>query len=120
MPEREDGELRGSPGMTRRDLLRRGAIVGGGLLWATPTVQSIAKPAYAQTPACHACCQCNEPNQFRQVCALDTFSELECELFCALPPGNFVVKYDTGTECVCVTGQICECTGDDCFIPPPP
>ncbi len=35
-------------GLTRRDLMRRGAIVGGSLMWAAPTVQSFAKPAFAQ------------------------------------------------------------------------
>ena len=38
-------------GLTRRDLLRRGAIVGATLLWAAPVVQSIAKPAFANTVA---------------------------------------------------------------------
>jgi hypothetical protein len=48
-------------GLTRRDLLRRGAIVGGTLLWAAPVVQSIAKPAFANTVAGSAryyCCYC--------------------------------------------------------------
>ncbi|MDP8962214.1 MAG: hypothetical protein M3N32_11440 [Actinomycetota bacterium] len=35
-------------GLTRRDLMRRGAI-GGGLVWAAPVLQTFASPAYAQT-----------------------------------------------------------------------
>lgn len=35
-------------GINRRDLLRRGAIVSGSLVWAAPAVQSFARPALAQ------------------------------------------------------------------------
>lgn len=34
-------------GLGRRDLLKRGAVVGGALVWATPVVQSMATPAFA-------------------------------------------------------------------------
>ena len=40
-----DSEL----GMSRRDLIRRGAIVGGTLLWVAPAIQSMAPKAFAQT-----------------------------------------------------------------------
>ena len=33
--------------LSRRAMLRRGAVVGGALVWATPVVQSIASPAFA-------------------------------------------------------------------------
>ena len=36
-------------GLDRRSLLKRGAVVGGALVWTTPVVQSIASPAFAQT-----------------------------------------------------------------------
>lgn len=36
-------------GIDRRTMLKRGAIVGGALVWTTPVVQSIASPAFAQT-----------------------------------------------------------------------
>ena len=35
-------------GSSRRDFLRRSAIVGGTLVWAAPTVQSMAPAAFAQ------------------------------------------------------------------------
>ncbi len=35
-------------GMSRRDLLRRSAIVGGAVLWVAPVMQSITQKAYAQ------------------------------------------------------------------------
>lgn len=38
-----------TPGMDRRDLLKRGAVVGGALVWTAPLVQTIASPAFAAT-----------------------------------------------------------------------
>jgi hypothetical protein len=35
--------------MDRRTMLRRSALTGGALVWATPVVQTLARPAYAQT-----------------------------------------------------------------------
>ncbi len=43
--EHVDGPL--ESGLDRRTLLRRSAVVGGALVWATPVVQSIASPAFA-------------------------------------------------------------------------
>jgi hypothetical protein len=34
-------------GPNRRDVLKRGAMVGGALVWAVPAVQTIASPAFA-------------------------------------------------------------------------
>ena len=39
----------GAGGMDRRTVLKRSAVVGGALVWATPVVQSIASPAFAAT-----------------------------------------------------------------------
>lgn len=50
--------LHDESGMTRRDLMRRGAVVGGTLLWVAPAIQSIGSKAYAQdhgSPLCAAC-----------------------------------------------------------------
>ena len=53
-------DLNSELGMTRRDLIRRGAIVGGTLLWVAPAIQSMAPKAFAQEAApgsvlCRAC-----------------------------------------------------------------
>lgn len=45
-------------GFDRRSLMKRAAIVGAATAWATPTVQSIAAPAFAAgspVPRCTAC-----------------------------------------------------------------
>lgn len=55
----DDG--RGLPqehGVTRRDAIRRGAIVGGTVLWATPIVQSLTPAAHAQAATRCGCCYC--------------------------------------------------------------
>jgi hypothetical protein len=51
-------DLHDESGITRRDLMRRGAVVGGTLLWVAPAIQSIGAKAYAQdggSPLCEAC-----------------------------------------------------------------
>jgi hypothetical protein len=51
-------------GRSRRDVTRRGAVVGGTLLWAAPVVQSIAKPASARSSPGTARffrCYCHRP-----------------------------------------------------------
>jgi hypothetical protein len=40
------------PGITRRQALKRGLLIGGGLLWATPSLQIVnMSRAYAQVPS---------------------------------------------------------------------
>lgn len=42
-------------GLTRREVLKKGALLGGALVWATPVVQAIGiQPAHAQevSPGC--------------------------------------------------------------------
>jgi hypothetical protein len=34
-------------GTSRRDVLKRGALVGGALIWTAPAVQTLASPAFA-------------------------------------------------------------------------
>lgn len=52
MKHHEPGALDATLGISRRTLLRRGLLVGGTMVWATPVVQSFAGPAAAQgTPA---------------------------------------------------------------------
>lgn len=87
----EDQTTEPGVGFTRRDLIRRGAVVGGTLMWAAPAVQTFSKAAFAQvegspcvfcvfipgipTPvgrceATQACCDCleNPPNPLPGAC----------------------------------------------------
>ena len=50
-------EVEPQTGITRRDALRRGALLGGALTWSVPVVQLVGmRPAMAQTasPSCDA------------------------------------------------------------------
>ncbi len=52
-------DLHSETGLTRRDLLRRGAIVGGSLVWIAPAIQSFGARAYAsQGPSPGTCAAC--------------------------------------------------------------
>jgi hypothetical protein len=58
MSERDSG-LRRDSNISRRELIRRGAVVGGTLVWAAPLIQSLAPPAFAQNGyATCGCCYC--------------------------------------------------------------
>ncbi|HVE63892.1 MAG TPA: hypothetical protein VNB94_08845 [Mycobacteriales bacterium] len=49
----DDESFTSNLGISRRTLIKRGAVVGGGLVWAAPMVQTLATPAFAQgSPAC--------------------------------------------------------------------
>lgn len=53
-------DLNSELGMSRRDLIRRGAVVGGTLLWVAPAIQSMAPKAFAQetNPGSKLCSAC--------------------------------------------------------------
>jgi hypothetical protein len=54
------GELEGKRGLSRRDLIKRSAVVGG-VAWAAPTIlSSLSSPAAAGVNGC-----CSGPNVFR-------------------------------------------------------
>lgn len=55
MSGHDQGETSAAPGLARRDVLKRGAVAGGALLWATPVVQTLAAPAFASGPGSVRC-----------------------------------------------------------------
>lgn len=46
MTEAEFGTIQ-QEGVSRRDVMKRGALVGGAMVWATPIVQTMGSPAFA-------------------------------------------------------------------------
>ena len=69
-PKKPPIDMESEMGMSRRDLLRRSAIVGGALLWAAPTIQTVGmKAAAAQvggpSPGSCAACYCWSLNSGR-------------------------------------------------------
>jgi hypothetical protein len=112
MPEHEQAH---PAALSRRDLLKRGAVVGG-LMWTAPVVLSIRTPAYAQSPELHACCQCNEPYPWPAL--VDGVDCQECQDFC---DGHGGVKmYRRGSICS-ATNAVCddrpECPQDCTCLP---
>ena len=54
-------DLETEVGISRRDMIRRGAIVGGALVWAVPAIQSVgmkAASAYGPSPGTCSACYC--------------------------------------------------------------
>ena len=109
--------LHGESGMTRRDLMRRGAIVGGTLLWVAPAIQSVGSKAYAAvqgpSPGTCAACYCYTTNASniiqRDECSDDgladqRFSADVCQTFCE-SRGYADFQYCSGTTlCNCQQG----------------
>jgi hypothetical protein len=103
VPKREKRlDLQSETGLTRRDLLRRGAIVGGTLVWVAPAIQSVGSKALAQevSPTRCAACYCwrtNAPGTrvVADRCFIDNITQpgfrnqAECDQFCKdTLPGN--------------------------------
>lgn len=94
-----DSEL----GLSRRDLLRRGAVVGGTLLWVAPAIQSIAPAAHAArqgpSPGLCSACYCWDEDSSGNVVknkgtndlfappAAGEFSSDDCENWCKWQAG---------------------------------
>ncbi len=109
--------LEGELGLTRRDLIRRGAIVGGTLLWVAPAIQSIAPKAYAVPPtgSFTACCQCAGTLTKPAGCVIDVITIDLCVQRCGGP--NKVGHYGVGNyscvdgNCVPLDDQVESVTG---------
>jgi hypothetical protein len=115
MDEREKRiDLNSELGMSRRDLLRRGAIVGGTLLWVAPAIQTMAPKAFAQevSPTGCAACYCwnTTSNRIRHDTALHggihsggLLNATDCSTYCLGTrddAGDFFTNsvYCTGTS----------------------
>jgi hypothetical protein len=128
-------DLSDESGITRRDMLRRGAIVGGTLLWVAPAIQSMAPKALAavQGPSPGSCsvCYCYSgpiSNPTKDVCTQDgaggltpptgffgLFSSDECENWCKWqndPPlivGSNAAPNGPYTNSQYCSGTSCQC-----------
>jgi hypothetical protein len=99
--------------ISRRELIRRGAIAGGTLIWATPVVQSLTPPAYAQYARC-GCCYCwsgDRQNPSRDACfdngASGFLSDAaSCQAWCE-SGGTSGQRFDFSEYCSAATS--CQC-----------
>jgi hypothetical protein len=89
-------------GLTRRDLLKRGAVAGA-VAWSAPVILSLRAPAFAQgTPPIRSCCQCVTGGETNEPCESDGFTCESCIRFCVGKGG--VLKYAVGEGCSCILG----------------
>ena len=77
-------------GLTRRQALKKGAILGGALAWATPVVQVMGmKPAFAAVPSPVRDCVVRVLTGDTFICYLVTQEECACfEEQCEGKPGD--------------------------------
>lgn len=112
---KKDDPIRRELGISRRELLKKSAIVGGTLLWATPVVQSLTPAASAQvlSPVCSCCC-CNEPVPLpgggSVQCFTDSFPSTACADFCAGAGGG----PQPGTSGYCTGSTDCDDINNSC------
>jgi hypothetical protein len=110
----KDESARRELGISRRELLRKGAIVGGTLLWATPVVQSLTPAAQAAASPICSCCACNQPVfPGGSRCVVDGFSAAGCAAACGAGGVNSFCESTTGV-CSCTSTPtvepLCTCT----------
>jgi hypothetical protein len=115
-------DVGGNLGLTRRDLLRRGAVVGGTLLWAAPAVQSITQPAFAQEQTGsvrYACCWCKQGSNPSASCGTlggpgsPLASDNDCERYCKRTnPGGRHEFHTSGRPFTCSPSGGCVEQGD--------
>ena len=92
-----DEEFQANLGISRRTLIKRGAVVGGTLVWAAPVVQSLSAPAFAAgSPQCSYAVTNNQSggdcrefgvltpsnspaNEGKDCCSSTTAPNFECE-----------------------------------------
>jgi hypothetical protein len=103
-------DLNDESGITRRDMLRRGAIVGGTLLWVAPAIQSMAPKALArvQGPSPGSCSACFCYNGTKGTSAGSCFTDAT--------PGGPQAPLGTGMFSVDGCGNFCK--WQDHFVQP--
>lgn len=114
MAEHDGSVPREPSGISRRDLVRRGAVVGGTLLWAAPVIQSLAPAAHAHqlSPGTHGCCECTgcpSGTLARDRCTADgrraaTVNERACAQFCSDAGCTGSSLHTSPTQTFCSSG----------------
>ena len=110
--------------ISRRTAIKRGAIVGGTLVWATPVVMGMGKPAFAAvartSPGQHGCCFCyNDPGRTDGQCFNDGINGTpqqmnadNCQNFCRTFGGGRN-HYQYGSS---ASGISCDPSGPGCGV----
>src|SRR6266496_3199370 len=59
MAETTTSEAAPNKGVSRREVIKKGAVVGATLMWVAPAIQSIGTKAFAAGGLGFTCCSCN-------------------------------------------------------------
>jgi hypothetical protein len=107
----DDKVMDSNLGMSRRTLIKRGAIVGGSVLWAGPVVQSFSQSALAVTGNGTPACFFDVILKSGGICLKvgRCTAPLEC---CTCLEGGGDDRCDehcTGTDCVSLPVQVVAC-----------
>jgi len=106
MDENRSGQVRHRLGMSRRDLIRRGAIVGGTLIWTIPAIKTINSAQAAGSPT-FTCCICVNPQGVRVHCQPTATTAAACASACRVAE-SAVTRYEFHTG---PTSFTCKDTG---------
>jgi hypothetical protein len=98
-------------GLSRRDMLKRSAVVGGAVLWTTPVVQSLASPAFAAGTQCSIAVVFNATNSPAGPCFLIGYTVLD-------PDCCDCTDQNNGDILACAT--VCTPIGFSPVVPPQP
>lgn len=106
-------------GLTRREVIRRGAA-GGALLWAAPAVTRLGGTAFAETPApgCTECAMCPQPVCGAGCGCVINVDNQDCFCHQGTPCGQLQPCTATSD---CPDGWVCakSCCGDATLCLPP-
>jgi hypothetical protein len=82
-------------GLSRRELIRKGAVVGGHLLWIAPAVQTLTPKALAHAlSGDFTCCQCTRAVGQHRAFTNTADDPTACEALCATQtnPSDWVME----------------------------
>ncbi len=88
-------------GLSRREVLRRAAVVGGNLLWIAPAIQTLAPRAYAHNVGSpiNCCCDCVTGGGSGHACTTTgpaISSQVNCQAFCDSQGENLTGRLHCG------------------------
>jgi hypothetical protein len=103
------GAVRNRVGISRRDLLRRGAIVGGTVLWTVPVISTITRAHVRPGSPGFTCCECRNPRRQAdppRICTTSASADNppDCASFCR-DAGYRVPQFHYATQPIACQGD---------------
>lgn len=82
-------------GLSRRELIRKGAVVGGHLLWIAPAIQTLTPKVLAhELSGSFTCCQCRRSTGQHRAFTDTAADQGACEALCVTQtnPSGWVIE----------------------------